>query len=165
MAPPKAAAKLAPVTVNTMAEAIAALDELEEISIRIEDDMRRQVDLKKAATAFSVKKKVDVIQLDGVYYRQVKRSNRFWVGERDEMPSPAPKGAKSLREICAGLTATVKGKQVPLWNYITKRVPDPEKIEKAVALGFITEAKISKAYIEKSQAPFLQRYVGEAKDE
>jgi hypothetical protein len=62
------------------------------------------------------------------------------------------------------MKAVVRGKEMPLWNYITKRVPDPEKIDRAVAQGFITEAKISKAYIEKPQAPFMQRFAGEATD-
>lgn len=156
---------VARVTVTNLDEAVAALEEMEEIGERIAEDMARQVDLKKATTAWAVKKKVDVIQLDGAYYRQINRASRFWVGEAADMPEPAPKGAKSLRAICAGLTATVKGREIPLWNYVTKRVPDPDMIDRAVARGFIKESVISKAFIEKPQAPFLQRYNGEASDE
>jgi hypothetical protein len=161
---PKRTVAPEPIIISSIDDAIAALEEMEEIGERIAEDMKRQVELKKAATAFAVKKKIDVLQLDGAYFRQINRASRFWIGEPAEMPSPTPKGAKSLREICAGLTATVKGKEIPLWNYITKRVPDPEKIDKAVALGFVKESVISKAYIEKPQAPFLQRYSGEASD-
>lgn len=153
------------IKVTNMDEAVAALEEMESIGDEIKEQMARQVDLKKAATAWAVSKKIDVIQLDGKYYRQINRASRFWVAEEADMPDPTPRGAKSLRAICAGLTATVKGKDIPLWNYITKRVPDPEKIDKAVALGFVKESVISKAFIEKPQNPFLQAFTGEAKDE
>jgi len=156
---------LAPISIKTMDDAVAALEEMEAIGDEIKEKMARQVDLKKSVTTWAVAKKVDVVQLEGGYYRQINRSSRFWVGEPSDMPDPAPRGAKSLREICKGLTAQVNGKTIPLWNYITKRVPDPEKIDKAVDLGFITDAKISKAYIEKPQVPFLQRFAGEAHDE
>jgi hypothetical protein len=58
----------------------------------------------------------------------------------------------------------VRDKEIPLWNYITKRVPDAAQIDKAVSLGFVKEGVISKAYLEKPQAPFLQAYNGEATD-
>lgn len=154
----------AAVVVKTTRDAVLALEEMEEIGQRIKDDMARQVELKKAATAFAVAKKVDVIQLENSYYRQINRSSRFWVGEKTDMPDPAPKGAKSLREICAGKVAHVRGKNVPLWNFITKRVPDPEKIDAAVNQGFIKQNEIDKAFLEKPQAPFLQRFEGEAHD-
>lgn len=153
------------IVISNLDEAILALEEVDEINERIKEDMARAVDLKKAATAWAVKKKVDVIQLDGKYYRQINRASRFWIGEDADMPEPTPKGAKSLKSICAGLTATIAGgKQIPLWNYITKRVPDPEKINRAVEKGFVKESVISKAYIEKPQAPFLQSFNGEASD-
>ena len=155
---------IAPISIKTMDDAIAALEEMEAIGDEIKEKMARQVDLKKSVTTWAVAKKVDVVQLEGGYYRQINRSSRFWVGEPGDMPDPAPRGAKSLREITKGLKAVVNGKEMLLWNYITKRVPDPEKIDRAVAQGFITEAKISKAYIEKPQAPFMQRFIGEAQD-
>ena len=152
------------IVVKTLDDAIAALEEMEEIGERIAEDMARQVELKKAATAFAVAKRVDVLQLDGHYFRQINRASRFWVGEESDMPVPKPKGAKSLREICRLKKAVMNGKQVPLWNFITKRVPDPEKISRAVDLGYVKQAEIDKAFLEKPQAPFLQRFVGEATD-
>lgn len=152
------------VVVKSLKEAIAALEEMEQIGEEIAEKMARQVELKKAATAYAVSKSVDVIQLDGKYFRQVNRSSRFWVGEPDDMPQPTPKGAKSLKEICEGLKAVVNGKQVPLWNYVTKRIPDPEKIARAVDKGFVKQSVVDKAFLEKPQAPYLQRFSGEAKD-
>lgn len=152
------------ITILNMQDAIEALEEMEAIQDEIAPKMARQVDLKKAVTEFAVKKKVDVVQLDGLYFRQINRATRFWVGETTEMPAPRPKGAKSLREICKGKFATVRGREIPLWNYITKRVPDPEKISRAVELGFVKQTEIDKAFLEKPQAPFLQKYTGEAHD-
>jgi hypothetical protein len=153
------------INVKTEADAIAALEEMEEIGERIKEDMARQVELKKAATAFAVSKRLDVLQLDGAYYRQINRATRFWVAADSDMPTPKPKGAKSLREICDGKVAQVRGREMSLWNFITKRVPDPEKISKAVDEGFVKQSEIDKAFLEKPQAPFLQRFAGEAVDE
>lgn len=160
----KKAGAVEQVVIKTLDDAVAALEEMEEIGEQINDAMQRQVDLKKATTKWAVAKRVDVIQLDGAYYRQINRTSRFWVGEASDMPQPAPKGAKSLREICKDKVATVRGKQIPLWNFITKRVPDPEKISRAVDEGFVKQSEIDKAFLEKPQAPFLQRFTGEASD-
>lgn len=164
MAVSKKAGSVDQVVVNSVEDAERYLAEMEEIQSEIAPKMARQVEIKKAVTAFAVSKKLDVVQIDGVYFRQINRANKLWVATDDDMPDPAPRGAKSLRAICTGLTANVKGKDIPLWNFITKRVPDPEKIDLAVSRGYVKESVISKAFLEKPQAPFLQRYVGEASD-
>ncbi len=156
-------AKKKQIQIKSAADAQAALERMEEIQDEVEPLMKEATEIKKAVTAFAVKKKLDVIQIDGAYYRQINRSTRMWVAEPGEMPSAIP-GAKSLKEICKGKKVKIKGKLVPLWNLITKRVPDPAAIDKAVNEGWIKEKEISKAYIEKPQAPFLQRFVGEADD-
>jgi hypothetical protein len=151
-----------PFSIKSVADAKKALERMEEIEAEISPLMKEATDLKVAATEFAVKKKVDAIQLDGVYFRQINRATRMWIAEPDDMPESAPSKAKSLREICKGITVKVKGKKIPLWQAITKRVPDPELIDKAVSNGWIDEDEIHKAYLEKPQKPFLQRYVGEA---
>jgi len=151
------------IQIKSLEEAQEALARMDEIQDEIDPLMKEAVDLKKAVTEFAVKKKITVIQLDGAYYRQINRNTRMWVATPDDMPE-AVAGAKSLREICKGITVKIKGKQVPLWNLVTRRVPDPAGIDKAVNEGWISEKEISKAYVEKPQAPFLQRYTGEADD-
>lgn len=149
-------------TVSNMSQAIQALERMEAIEAQVEPLMKEAVELKKAATEYAVEKKVDVIQLGDHYYRQINRSNRFWVATPDDMPPGAPKKAKSLKEITKGIKVTVKGKKVALWNLITKRVPDPVAIDQAVTKGWIDEDEINKAYLEKPQNPFLQKFSGEA---
>ncbi len=150
--------------VKNITQAKAALEELEKLNDEIQPLMARATDLKRAVTAFAVEKNVDAIQLDDCYYRQINRSNRLWVGTPEDMPANAPKRAVSVRDIVKGKKVTVKGKLVPLWNLVTKRVVDPTGIDHAVSQCWITEKEISKAYLEKPQAPFLQRYTGVTDD-
>ena len=150
--------------VTSMKEARRTLQRMEEINAQIVPLQNEAVQLKKDVTAFAVSKKAVVIQLDGCYYRLIERSNRIWVATPDDMPTPAPKGARSLKEICKGVKVKVKGKSVPLWNAITKRVPDPIAIENAVNQGWIDEDEIHRAYLEKPQSTFLQRYEGDSPD-
>ncbi len=139
----------APIVVKSMDDAVAVLEEMEEINAVIMKAQQRVVDLKKAATVWAVEKKADVIQLDGRYYRQIQRHSRSW-------------DADVLKGIVAGMTVGKKG--TPLWNFITRRTVNPEKIEQAVKKGYISEKKITKAFTEKPQQPFLQRYMGEGDD-
>lgn len=148
--------------ISSMAEAKKALSRMEEIQAEIQPLMAEATQLKKMATAYAVEKNIDVIQLDECYYRQINRSNRFWVATPEDMPENAPSKARSLKEIVKGKKVKVKGKMVPLWNLITRRVPDAEAISRAVDSGWISEKEISNAYLEKPQSPFLQRYTGEA---
>lgn len=146
--------------VKTKADAIEALERVEEIDKKLKPLMIEQTELKKAATAYADEKNLDVVQLAGRYWRLITRYTRMWVGTADEMPGDVS-DAVSLYEICKG--KKVDGK--PLWQLVTKRVPDPEKINEAVGKGWVKEKEIHKAFIEKPQTPFLQRYEGEAANE
>lgn len=150
------------VAVRSMEEAISYLEEMEAITEAIAPLLRHQVDIKKVVTQYGVRKKVAVFQCDGLYFRQVNRANRFWASTDDDLPNPRPKGARSLKAIMSGKTVKVKGVKKSLWNLVTRRVVDQEKLNDAVSKGWITEKEIEKAYIEKSQAPFYQRFQGEA---
>lgn len=136
------------IVIESEDDAAAALEEMEEISAAIEAAQRRTVELKKAATDWAVDSKVAVIQLGDHYYRQIQRSQRQWDLEK-------------LKKITKDMT-TPSGKS--LFNFITRRSADPDKINQAVAKKFISEKKINKAFVEKPQAPFLQRFQGEAID-
>jgi len=137
----------APISVKTLEEARAALEEMEEIEAEIAPKMARSVELKKAATEFAAKQKVAAIQLDGHYFRQIVRTTPKW----DE---------DLLKEIVDGIE--IKGK--PLWMRITKRVLDPKLLNQAVAKGWIKEKKVEKAFMSTQGAPYLQRFTGEAVD-
>lgn len=116
---------------------------------------------KKQVTAYQVTHSRPVVQLDNGYYRKVQRMTRFWVATPKDMPSPKPKGAKSLKEICKDKLADGK----PLWNFITRRVPDKTLMDLAVKRGYVTADELGKAYVEKPQAAFIQRYDGQAFDD
>jgi len=133
------------ISIKNQADLEKALQQLEELNAEIAPLQAQAVMLKKAATEYAVKKRISVVQLDGVYYRKIVRTNRAWDNE-------------ILRKILKRIK--VDGK--PLWNKVTKRVIDPDKLAEAVAVGWVTEKKLDEAYVETEQAPFLQRYTGEA---
>lgn len=156
-----------PVSVESKKDALAALDEMEEIQEFIDPLMKRAVELKKAAQQFAVTTKTVSLDLPqrSMYFRLIQRHTRMWVGTDEDMPDPKPKNARSLKSITNEIIIKRKGKKpTSLWNLITKRVPDSDLINEAVGKGWITDKKISKAFIEKPQAPFLQRYHGQDDD-
>jgi hypothetical protein len=147
-----------------MNDAIMALSRVEEIQEQINPLMVEATELKKAATEFAVSKGIDVVQLEDVYYRQIQRYNKKWIGTRDEIPINVtmPKGTRALYDIAKGRKVKINGKKRSLWSLLTRRVPDPEKINEAVGKGWIEQDEVEAAFIEIPQQPFLQRFTGEA---
>lgn len=152
------------VVVENLDEAKAALTEYDELMAQIRPVAEYADQLRKAATAFAKSTMTDVIQLEDSYWRKQQRYSKVLIQTDDDIPKNAPKGTKSLQALCKGLTITRKGKEIPLWNFITVRVVDHEKLGQAVALGALSEKKAAKAYLETPQQAFIQRYEGEAKD-
>jgi hypothetical protein len=142
-----------------------ALEFMEEAQAAIKPILDSITVTRNQATTYMHSHAVPVVQLKGRYWRKIQRKSRFWVATDSEMPSPKPRGAESLKSLCQGRVIKKKGKKdVSLWNFITRRVIDPAKIQEAVALGYLTEKEIGKAYLEADQAPFIQRFAGEALD-
>lgn len=131
--------------ISTSEDLRIALARVDEIAEQVEPLMNEAVVLKKAATQYAVKKKIDVVQLEEAYYRLISRKSRYW----DE-------------DIVQELTKAIEIKGKSLWLRITTRKLDRDKLQTAVAKGWISEKKLRRAYLEESQAPFLQRYKGEA---
>ena len=142
----KSKKSLIPGEVNSMKEAVAALEQMEEIQAEIEEKQRQTVELKQSVTSWAVDHKVETIQLDDHYYRQIQRYNRGW-------------DADALKELVKGKK---DGNGKPLWNFITKRVPDAEKINTAVKMKFLKQTQVDKAFVETPQKPFLQKFQGES---
>lgn len=175
-------AKRGKTTLKSNKPEVAEIPYLTDISVHDEDSLREVLEVltqaqesiavvnkfveiaRNQATGYMHSHAMPVVQLEGSYWRKIQRKARFWVNTDAEMPDPAPKGAKSLKALCQGKTAKSGKKIVPLWNFITKRVVDPKKIDEAVAKGFITEKEINRAYLEADQKPFIQRFQGEAID-
>lgn len=148
--------------VRTETELQERVAEFVEIEAAVAPLLAHLTEMKKCITDYGVRKKRTVIQMPDYYWRLITRSTKMWVFNKTDMPKPKPKGAKSIREICGDKTVKVNGSKKKLWPLLTKRVVDPEAIERAINKGWITEDEIDKAYIESPQKPFYQKYEGEA---
>jgi hypothetical protein len=141
-----------------------ALQLLTDLKPKLQEIEKFQSIVKSHATTYMHSHALPVVQVDGSYWRKIVRTTRFWVAEDKDVPDSAPRSAKSLKSLCQGKVAKVGKKSIPLWQYITKRVIDPEKIDMAVQHGFLTEKEIGKAYLERDGNPFIQEFTGVALD-
>jgi hypothetical protein len=138
--------------IKTVADATEAVARAREYKAEIKDIMNDTTELSRAAARFLHEKGISEVELeDGSTVKVVQRHNRFWAATDDDVPDGI--GARSLRSII-GDRKTGKGKKV--WNFITKRVIDEDKLDIAVGRGYITEDEIAPALIEKPQSPYLQ---------
>jgi hypothetical protein len=153
--------KLKAMAVKTKADAIEALEESVALKGAAEELMREHGitemleaadDLKKKATSFAAAKGIDKLDLsDGRYGKLITAVHeRVWVGTKDDMPDNVAGDVKPLKSLVS--------KEV--WMKITKRVPDPERIEQAVGEGLVTLDEIEPAYFEKMRAPFIRVFGG-----
>ncbi len=123
----------------------------------ISEMMQDAAELKKAATAFCVSKKIDKLRLPkaGKYATMVRAvQERIWIGTRDDLYEYDRAGATDKLQIKP--LKSLVSKEV--WMKITKRVPDPERIDQAVAEGIVSLDEIAPAYVERYRAPFLRVY-------
>ena len=144
--------------IKTKAEAARALvmmhnlqDEIAEIQKKhgIDEMMQDATELKKAATAFLDSKGIDSLEIKevGKVAKLIRAVNKkLWIGTKADMPDDVDKSVvKPLRSLV--------DKEV--WMQITTRIPDPAKIDEAVAEGVITAKQIAPAYVETFKAPYL----------
>ena len=150
-------------TIKTLADTKRALELGHEIKRGIHDDMVQSTELVKAATAFFTEtdEGIEAIENgleldDGSEAKVVQRYTRFWIGTDDDMPDDPPREARSLKSLCGKRKIERKGKTISLWNFLTRRVPDAERIENAINLGLISEEDVAPAFVEKPQKPFIQ---------
>ena len=151
--------------IRTEKDAIAAAEMGRDLKDAIHEDMVDATQLVKGAAEFFANKhgmdssldapKVEFQLDDGTNVTVVQRFSRFWVGNKSEMPSPKPEGARALRQICGKRKIKHEGKTISLWNFLTKRVPDADAIELAINLGYVDEEEVGAAFIEKPQSPYL----------
>jgi hypothetical protein len=118
----------------------------------ITDMLDRADELKREVTKFAAAKGIDKLDLpDGRYGKIITAVHeRVWVGTKDDMPDNTPAKVKPLKSLVT--------KEV--WMKITRRVPDPERIEQAVSEGLVTLDQIEPAYFEKMRAPFIRVFGG-----
>jgi hypothetical protein len=123
----------------------------------INDLMEDVTEMKKAATYWADSNDIDVIKLDGA--RAQLRKDKYggtWVSTGQDLDG-APLTAVPLLEI---LRRKIKNatERREIWQRITKRVVDPERLEQAVKEGTLTADEIAPAYYEKEKAAYLRIY-------
>jgi hypothetical protein len=147
--------------IKTKADAISALEVSTELKEAAEALMQEHgitemletaETLKKKATEYAASKGIKKLDLpDGRWGTLITSVHeRVWVGTKADMPENAGAEVKPLKSLVP--------KEV--WMKITKRVPDPEKIDAAVSEGLVTHDQIAPAYFEKMKAPFIRVFGG-----
>lgn len=105
-------------------------------------------ELKKEVTKFCASKGIEQLDLDDGRYGKLIQGvqERIWVGTKDDIPAGMRDKVKPLKSL------------VPkeIWMKLTRRVPDPEKIQDAVAEGLVTLKQIEPCYVEKYRAPYIR---------
>jgi hypothetical protein len=122
------------------------------------EDIRDCNMLREAATAYMTQKNMKQITLsNGKVKKLVERMTRKWIGTRADLKAiQATDDVIPLKEIVAGTKVERNGKWVPLWNVITKRVIDPDKLDEVIAAGTLSEEEVAPAFVEIPQKPFIQ---------
>jgi hypothetical protein len=77
----------------------------------------------------------------------------LWIGTKEDMPDNPPKGLKPLKSLVSK----------EIWMKLTRRVPDPEKIDQAVSEGLVTLDEIEAAHYEKMKAGYIRVFEPEPK--
>lgn len=148
---------------KTKAEAIKALvqaDKLEreakemEIQYGISERRNKAKVIKSEVAHFFAAKGITAVELPtGATGRLIQSvQERVWVGTKEDMPVDAPEGLKPLKSLVSK----------EIWMKLTRRRPDPEKIDQAVADGLVTIDEIQPAYYERMRAGYIRIFEPEA---
>jgi hypothetical protein len=156
-------------TVKTKADAIKALKMMQERSEEaqalmkehgINELMQEAAELKKAATAYCVAKRITKLDMDDSY-AQLREDgyDRRWIATSSELASlDNPAGATPLRVILINKWKSQPDTFKVVWRRITKRVVDADALQEAVDEGIVTEDEIAPAFVEKHKSPYLRVY-------
>jgi hypothetical protein len=143
--------------IETKKQAVEALEESGIVEMQMDT-----VELKKAVTAFMAEKNAQALEIPkaGKVAKLIMGFDGTWIEtRRDALAANLPAGVRNLKSIVAGKTVKLNnGRKTTLWNYITKRVLDPDKLAEAVATGAVDEDEIKDAYYEKPRAPYVRIY-------
>lgn len=129
--------------ITTAAEAEQAVQMAVEIEDAIKEDLEDAKMLKSSAARWMASNHVRYIPTSkGRRATVIQRYDRTWDG-------------KKLFKL---LKKNYPKKYKKLWKEITNRVPDKDKINEAVKAGLIDPEKISDAFTEKAQSPYIQLF-------
>lgn len=145
--------------ISSQADAVEALTLMEKKSAEvkklmekhgIEKRMQDATELKKAATNFMAMKNVEALELPiGKVAKLIQATKGMWIGTKDDLPDDV-----SAREVKTLKSLVSK----EIWMKLSRRVPDPAKIEEAVSEGLVEEDEIADAYLEKANAPYVRLF-------
>lgn len=114
---------------------------------------------KKVLAAVMGEHKLAQIEGEGFHATLIKAVKaRYWILTDDD-EIPVGYKAKSLKSIIRKKHGPFSKGSISqrLWTrYVTKRVADPEGIERAVAEGLLTQKEVAAAYIEEEKQPYVR---------
>jgi hypothetical protein len=116
------------------------------------------VELKRAVTAFMVENSLDRLNFKKGFHGTLVRATygATWIGERSQLTDDAPGYAVPLKELLTKKFKRSPDKAKKMWLRLTTRIPDPIKIEEAIAEGVITVQDVAPAWWEKDKSPYLR---------
>lgn len=132
------------VMVTTPEECVKAVELAYELKEGIKEELDEIDELRKAAANYMKEndiKQLDLPNVDG-HATLIQRHDSYWDGEEllDLVKEHEPKNWKRI------------------WQRLTVRVPDREKIQQAIRNGLIDADSISGAFKQKAQKPYVQVY-------
>lgn len=152
------------IVIKTKKDAVAALTKFQTLKAErdeayeeagIKDMDEELVALKAAVTNFMKEKEMETIECKGFHGTMVTSYyGGHWIGTKDDITDDDPAGARSLKSILQKKFGVKAAK--PIWMRITKRVPDHQAIEEAIAEGVFTVKDVAPAWSEKQKAPYLR---------
>jgi hypothetical protein len=163
--------------VSTMAGARKALLSAEQMTDKAESLMRQYgitdlladaSALKKQATEWAIEKDIDRIDMEDGRYYGLRRDvyNKQIIGDENDLNDlKDPQGVIPLKTILKRKFGkqTVKGKVMKfkwfaVWQQVTSRKVDVDKLQMAVTDGTLTLDEIQAAYYQETKSPYLRRY-------
>lgn len=146
-------------------EALRAMIELKHEVARLQEEhgitemMDDSTELKKAATRWAVEQNQEAIDIGGGVYARLRRDKYggTWIATDDDLDG-APGTSLSLRRILRVKFKGDKAALTEIWNRVTKRTVDPDKLNRVVEEGLLSAEEIAPAFYEKEKQPFLMIY-------
>lgn len=159
--------------VRTLKEAQEALQGMKNLQAEIEELMKEHgidemmqdaTEMKKAATAYAVKNKLEQIKCKGFHATLIEQSyDTHFLAVDEDVREAQPTVDRPLKSVKAILRKkfgpmTKGSKSLDIWKRVTKPVVDKAALDEVVGEGLLTVKEITPAFIEKKKAPYLRLF-------
>ena|SRR3972149_1635664 len=108
----------------------------------------KQNDLRKEMTEFCVQTNINEIEIQHKRAVLIQPMIRKWITTVEEITVNERKKVRTLQSLV----------DKKLFQKLTTRIADPDKIERAIQKGDITLSEIESAFVEIPKSPFLRFY-------